>query len=61
MPVGPRHRDQFLMRYTRPAASDVGDNGGNGSPVLAEDCRAERLTAVRFVPLIGAHGFGSGR
>lgn len=61
MPVGSRHRDQFLMRYTRPATADAGDNGDNGSPVLAEECRAERLTAVRFVPLIGAHGFGSGR
>ena len=58
MPVGSRHRNQFLMRYTRPATTG---NGDGGSPVLAEECRAERLTAVRFVPLIGAHGFGSGR
>ena len=58
MPVGSRHHDQFLMRYTRPATAATGDNG---SPVLAEECRAERLTPVRFVPLIGAHGFGSKR
>jgi protein-L-isoaspartate(D-aspartate) O-methyltransferase len=58
MPVGSRHHDQFLMRYTRPGN---GGGGSNGSPVLVEECRAERLTAVRFVPLIGEHGFGSGR
>ena len=58
MPVGSRHSDQFLMRYTRPATEGTGDNG---NPELVEECRAERLTAVRFVPLIGAHGFGSGR
>ena len=58
MPVGPRHDDQFLMRYTRPPATTTGDNG---SPTLAGECRAERLTPVRFVPLIGAHGFGSKR
>ena len=56
MPVGSRHRDQFLMRYTRPIAEAVGDNGRD---VLPEDCQQERLTAVRFVPLIGAHGFES--
>ena len=58
MPVGSHHHDQFLMRYTYPVSADTRDNGGT-SPV--EECRAERLTAVRFVPLIGAHGFGSSR
>ena len=57
MPVGDRHNTQCLMRYTRTAArlQDAGD------PAPAEEYRAERLTTVRFVPLIGAHGFGSRR
>ncbi len=56
MPVGSRHHDQFLMRYTRPASAG---SGGNGGPVHVDECRAERLTAVRFVPLIGTYGFRS--
>ena len=58
MPVGSRHHDQFLMRYTRPATGDLREDG---DPAPAEDYRSERLTPVRFVPLIGAHGFGPGR
>ena len=58
MPVGSRHHDQFLMRYTRPATGDLREDG---DPAPAEDYRAERLTPVRFVPLIGAHGFGPDR
>ena len=58
MPVGARRHDQFLMRYTRPATVDTKDSGGG---VSAEECRTERLTPVRFVPLIGAHGFESRR
>ena len=56
MPVGSRHHDQFLMRYTRPAAADGRDNGDS---LPTAEYRTERLTPVRFVPLIGAHGFGS--
>ena len=58
MPVGSRHHDQFLMRYTRPANTDLRDNG---DPAPGDEYRAERLTPVRFVPLIGAHGFGPDR
>ena len=58
MPVGPRYGHQHLMRYTRRSETDGdrgGNAGGNGSP--GEEYREERLTPVRFVPLIGAHGF----
>ena len=58
MPVGARHNTQYLMRYTRTAATG---QQNNSNPASAEEYRAERLTAVRFVPLIGAHGFGPGR
>ena len=56
IPIGPKHRSQHLMRYTRrrPATSD--DNG-NSAP--SDEYRQEQLTAVRFVPLIGTHGFPS--
>ena len=54
IPIGPRYGHQHLMRYTRPGPHD-GRGGGNGSP--GEEYREERLTPVRFVPLLGAHGF----
>ena len=54
IPVGPRYGHQHLMRYTRRSPQDPGDDG-NGSP--GEEHREERLTPVRFVPLIGAHGY----
>ena len=54
IPIGLRHGHQHLMRYTRRGLEDArGD--GNGSP--GEEYREERLTPVRFVPLLGAHGF----
>ena len=57
IPIGPKRRSQHLMRYTRRrAAESDGDGNGDGTPI-EEECRQERLTAVRFVPLIGAHGF----
>jgi len=61
IPIGARHGHQHLMRYTRrgQADGDGGDGGGNGSP--GQEYREERLTPVRFVPLIGTHGFGPGR
>ena len=60
IPIGPRHDHQHLMRYTRRGQADAdGGDGGNGS--LGHEYREERLTPVRFVPLIGAHGFGPGR
>ncbi|MCY4423595.1 MAG: protein-L-isoaspartate(D-aspartate) O-methyltransferase [Acidimicrobiaceae bacterium] len=58
MPVGEQHNTQFLMRYTRTATTHVQDDG---DPAPEEEYRSERLTAVRFVPLIGAHGFGPRR
>ena len=54
MPVGPRYGHQHLMRYTRRGPADP-PGAGNGAP--GEEYREERLTPVRFVPLIGAHGF----
>ena len=54
MPVGPRYGHQHLMRYTRRAPADA-PGAGNGAP--DEEYCEERLTPVRFVPLIGAHGF----
>ena len=56
IPIGPKHRSQHLMRYTRrrPAASD-----DNGDRAPSDEYRTERLTPVRFVPLIGTHGFPS--
>ncbi len=54
--------DNADTRHNRTAATaDTGHVAVDGNPVLAEECRAERLTAVRFVPLIGAHGFKSDR
>ena len=54
MPVGPRNQNQYLMRYTRRSTADL--RGGENHPV-SEGYREERLTPVRFVPLIGAHGY----
>ena len=54
MPVGPRYQGQYLMRYTRRSTADL--RGGENHPV-SERYREERLTPVRFVPLIGAHGY----
>ena len=53
MPVGSRHHSQHLMRFTRGAAD--AENADGTRPV-----REERLVPVRFVPLIGAHGFEKG-
>ena len=49
MPIGSRRGDQRLMRLTL--------TGAPGSASSEPEYVAERLTAVRFVPLIGAHGF----
>ncbi len=54
MPVGSRHGNQHLMRYTRGGTADP---PGVGDGALTPEYRSERRTAVRFVPLIGAHGF----
>ena len=55
MPVGSRHGNQHLMRYTRYGTADPqSDRDG----AFREEYREERLTPVRFVPLIGSHGFG---
>lgn len=56
IPVGSRHGHQHLMRYTRRSDADPRSDV-NGSP--SEEYREERLTPVRFVPLIGTHGFPS--
>ena len=58
IPIGPRYGHQHLMRYTRHPAAKAQD--GEDRP-LSEDFREERLTPVRFVPLIGAHGYARGR
>ena len=58
IPIGPRYGHQHLMRYTRRSQADP-DSSGNGS--LGEEYRTERLTPVRFVPLIGAHGYSPER
>jgi len=50
MPVGSRHRRQHLMRYTRRAEPPH-------PAEVAEAVVEERLMPVRFVPLIGEHGF----
>ena len=54
IPVGPRHGTQFLMRYTRRDPDEV---PAADIDAAAEQFRTERLTPVRFVPLIGAHGY----
>ena len=54
IPIGSRHGHQHLVRYTRRGRPDPAD-GGNGS--TGDEYREERLTPVRFVPLVGAHGF----
>ena len=56
IPIGPKHRTQHLMRFTRTGTAESDSNGG-GPP--GADYRKERLTPVRFVPLVGAHGFPS--
>ena len=58
IPIGPRYGHQHLMRYTRLGTAEPQE--GEDLP-LSEDFREERLTPVRFVPLIGAHGYGRGR
>lgn len=58
IPIGPRYGHQHLMRYTRRPAAEPQEGE---DPAPSEDFREERLTPVRFVPLIGAHGYGSGR
>ena len=58
IPIGPKHGNQHLMRYTRRSPAEPGRAGnGEAADTDAEEYRGERLTAVRFVPLIGAHGF----
>lgn len=58
IPIGPRYGHQHLMRYTRGGAAEPQEGE---DPRLSEDLREERLTPVRFVPLIGAHGHSGGR
>ena len=58
IPIGPRHGHQHLMRYTRRPAAEPQEGE---DPAVSEDFREERLTPVRFVPLIGAHGYARGR
>ncbi len=68
IPIGSRDGTQRLMRYTRTTTCRVEpDNLGiahgiaNTDPgntgVSDSDFKTETLTAVRFVPLIGTHGF----
>ena len=49
MPIGVKHSSQYLMRFTRPH-DDITAN----TPGVV---REEHITPVRFVPLIGEHGF----
>ncbi len=58
IPIGPRYGHQHLMRYTR--RPDAEPQDGEGQPMSGDYCE-ERLTPVRFVPLIGAHGYAPGR
>ena len=58
IPIGPRHGHQHLMRYTRRPFAEAQEGE---DLALSEDFREERLTPVRFVPLIGAHGYARGR
>ena len=58
IPIGPRHGHQHLMRYTRRAVAEPQEGD---DPPRSKDFREERLTPVRFVPLIGAHGYAPGR
>ena len=53
MPVGSRHGDQHLVRFTRTSPANPDSGKGDAEP----EYEAESLTAVRFVPLIGVHGF----
>ena len=53
MPVGPKQGSQRLMRFTRTSSREPTRAGADDEPQHV----AERLTAVRFVPLIGTHGF----
>ena len=53
MPVGSKRGDQRLMRYTRTKGRDLGRRGAGDEPEYVR----ERLIGVRFVPLIGTHGF----
>ena len=59
MPVGARHGSQRLVRFTRPGPRhpDNCDSSDKSTAAAAPEYRAETLTAVRFVPLIGTHGF----
>lgn len=61
MPVGAHHQNQRLMRYTRrshtrrsPKVRHVNQSGAQPS-----DLHEEPLMPVRFVPLIGAHGWSA--
>ena len=54
IPIGPRYDSQHLMCYTRRPAEELQEGK---DPPLSEVFREERLTPVRFVPLIGAHGY----
>ena len=58
IPIGARYGHQQLMRYTRRGAADP---QGDGPRPLDEEYREEWLTSVRFVPLIGSHGYGDSR
>lgn len=70
MPVGLENRRQRLMRFTRRSGDGDGDAGrrqrdgradGSVGRSAGPDVRAERLMPVRFVPLIGEHGFRRSR
>ena len=49
MPVGARHDSQHLMRFTRSRYDTTASTPGT--------VREEHITPVRFVPLLGEHGF----
>ena len=53
MPIGSKRGDQRLIRYTRGAITEPDVAEADNEPHYIK----ERLTAVRFVPLIGTHGF----
>ena len=53
IPVGSKRGEQRLVRYTRTSPRDPDGAGAAAEP----EYLAETMTAVRFVPLIGVHGF----
>ena len=68
IPVGSRHDDQHLMRFTRSRTESISNMPRDANSAFQEkyrtdstqstpDYTAENLMAVRFVPLIGEHGF----